>query len=495
MTKSVFRRFVFFSLAVALICIIVVCGIITFPVSEFIENSKRSTLEENTRNLSNLVSEVAEDDLYTLSPDEDRVFTASLNTFSTSLHAITAITDTQGRVMYSSARELKGKTLALPAELSDSLSRGSYFEHGNLHDIYNHQYYISATAVTADNGVDVIGFCFIAQATLWTADYIPTIFAVLVVLVVLAAILIFILSAVYAYNTTLPLKQMAAAAKRFAVGDYASRGHVKTNDEIGELTQAFNEMADSLASSEGMRRNFIANVSHELKTPMTTIAGYIDGILDGTIPREDQDYYLGIVSQEVKRLSRLVTSMISLSKIDSGEITVKKAPFVIQETAFNVLIGFESEINKKNLSIEGMDCEEDIITYGDSDLIHQVIYNLVENAVKFTNEGGYIRFGFTKKANSTYVCIENSGEGVLPEDLKLIFDKFYKADKSRSSDKKSMGLGLYIVRTIIRLHGGDITAESEHGQYCRFIFWIPDEAKKRKELPYFIKNKEKKDEQ
>lgn len=489
MTKSVFRRFVFFSLAVSLVCIIVVCGIITFPVSEYIESSKRSLLEENTRNLSNLAGEVAQDDLYSLNDDEERVFTASLSTLSSSLHAITAITDTQGKVVYSSEQELSGKTIELSDSFVNALSDGSYFEHGTLHDIYNNQYYISAIAVTADNGVDVIGYCIIAQATLWSSESVSTIFGVLIALVFIAALLIFILSAVYAYNTTLPLRQMAAAAKRFAVGDYASRGHVKTNDEIGELSQAFNEMADSLASSEGMRRNFIANVSHELKTPMTTIAGYIDGILDGTIPKEEQDHYLGIVSQEVKRLSRLVTSMISLSKIDSGEITVKKAPFVIQETAFNVLLGFESEIEKKHLSIEGMDSEEDITTYGDSDLIHQVLYNLVENAVKFTNEGGYIRFGFTRKANSTYVCVENSGEGVLPEDLKLIFDKFYKADKSRSVDKKSMGLGLYIVRTIIRLHGGDITAESEPGEYCRFIFWIPDETKKKKELPYFIKEK------
>ncbi len=487
MTKSVFRRFVFFSLAVALVCIIVVCGIITFPVSEFIESSKKSTLEENTRSISHLVSEVVYDDLYSLTPHEKRIFAASLATYSSSQRAITAICDTEGYVVYSSENELTGTVLNIPDTLKSKLSHSSYFEHGTLHNTYNKQYYISALKITSQKDGRVIGYCIVAQATLWTADYIPTIFGILVLLVVVAAILIFILSAVYAYNTTLPLKQMAAAAKRFSVGDFASRGHIKSNDEIGELSQAFNEMADSLASSEGMRRNFIANVSHELKTPMTTIAGYIDGILDGTIPKEEQEHYLGIVSQEVKRLSRLVTSMISLSKIDSGEIDVNKAPFEIQETAFNVLLGFENEIEKKELSIEGMDSDEDIITFGDKDLIHQVLYNLVENAIKFTNQGGYIRFGFSRKAGSTYVCIENSGEGVLPEDLKLIFDKFYKADKSRSINKKSMGLGLYIVRTIIRLHGGDITAESEPGEYCRFIFWIPDEAKIKKELPYYIK--------
>ena len=283
---------------------------------------------------------------------------------------------------------------------------------------------------------------------------------------------------------------MADAAKRFAVGDFESRGHIKSNDEIGELAAAFNEMADSLASSEGMRRNFIANVSHELKTPMTTIAGYIDGILDNTIPKEEQEYYLGIISQEVKRLNRLVTSMISLSKIDSGEITLKKSPFIIQNTVFNVLLSFEGDIEKKHLSIEGLDNDEDIKIYGDSDLIHQVLYNLVENAVKFTNDKGYIRFGFAQKDSRVYIYVENSGEGIPPEDIRLVFDKFYKADKSRSINKKSMGLGLYIVRSIILLHGGNIFVESEPENYTRFTFWIPDIPKKQKELPDTIKEEQ-----
>ena len=481
MTKSVFRRFLFFSLSVALICCVVICGIFAFPVSRQIRTYKRNTLEDNAQNVAEYMSSITFD-----SNTANNAVTNALGSMSKSMHAVIVIVDKEGFVLYSSDKIAAQNPQKLPSSVMDEMADGKHYEHGTLQDIYNENYYIFAVPYHNGNG-DVNGYCIVAQESLWTSDFTPTIFGIILLIILSAAILIFILSAVYAYNTTRPLKQMADAAKRFAVGDFESRGHIKSNDEIGELAAAFNEMADSLASSEGMRRNFIANVSHELKTPMTTIAGYIDGILDKTIPPQEQEYYLGIISQEIKRLNRLVTSMISLSKIDSGEITVKKAPFVIQDTAFNVLLNFEGEIEKKKLTIEGLDDEEDLSVYGDSDLIHQVFYNLVENAVKFTNEEGYIRFGFSHKNNRVYVYVENSGEGIQNEDIRLIFDKFYKADKSRSINKKSMGLGLYIVRSIILLHGGNIIAESEPGNYCRFTFWIPDLSKKQKELPENIK--------
>lgn len=488
MTKSVFRRFLFFSLIIALVCIIVIIGVLAFPVSSYISDHKRSTLETNSKTVASYVGNAAGDDIHALNSDELRLFSASLDSLSDTIHSIVLVADTNGTILYSSDAEFITNTTQLPSSVIEELSDGYHYEHGTLQNIYNKQYYIFAIPFTAnDQGEVVLGYCLVAQASLWSSDFAPNVFLILLITVIVAALLIFILSAVYAYNTTRPLKQMADAAKRFAVGDFQSRGHIKSNDEIGELAAAFNEMADSLASSEGMRRNFIANVSHELKTPMTTIAGYIDGILDKTIPAEDQEYYLGIISQEIKRLNRLVTSMISLSKIDSGEITVKKAPFIIQDTVFNVLLGFEGEIEKNGIRIEGLDSEEDVTAYGDRDLIHQVLYNLVENAVKFTDSNGYIRFGFSHKNNRVYVCVENSGVGILPEDIYLVFDKFYKADKSRSINKKSMGLGLYIVRSIIFLHGGNITVESEPGEYCRFIFWLPDAPKKQKELPENIK--------
>ena len=234
-----------------------------------------------------------------------------------------------------------------------------------------------------------------------------------------------------------------------------------------------------------MRRSFIANVSHELKTPMTTIAGFIDGILDGTIPREQQEKYLNIVSSEVKRLSRLVKSMLDLSRIDSGEMKIHPTNFDLTATLFTTLFTFEQSIEEKQLEVKGLENAGPQNVYGDQDLLHQVIYNLVENAVKFTNQGGYIKLQISDGIDRTSVVIENSGPGISPEELPMIFDRFYKTDKSRSRDKNGMGLGLYIVRTIIKLHGGDITVSSVMDEYCRFEFYIPkpQETPKLKENP------------
>lgn len=492
MTHSVFKRFLFTSLAICIVCLIVAHGVLTLPVSQFVEENRQDSLKEYSAELSRYIGEATGDDINTLCGGNSRLFENSLKTLGNSMHAFILVTDTEGRFVYSNNTSILTGSNRLSEELLKEFSKGEFFEHGTLDNNYKSKYYISASPITAySRGTVITGYCVVSQSTLWTGDYVPSVFFVFMLVILIAIAVLFILSSVFVYNTSLPLKQMSHAAKRFAVGDFESRVSVRRKDEIGQLAEAFNEMADSLAASEGMRRNFVANVSHELKTPMTTIAGYIDGILDGTIPKEEEAYYLSIVSDEIKRLSRLVTSMISLSKIDSGEIKVNKSLFEIQNTIFNVLVQFEGEIERKNISVLGLENEEDIFTYGDRDLIYQVVYNLVENAVKFTPENGYIKLNIQNSDGETYVSIENSGEGILPEDLHLVFDKFYKADKSRSIDKKSMGLGLYIARTIILLHEGKITAESEPGKYCRFSFRlnnsdvspkkVKDEAERLKE--------------
>ncbi len=473
MTNSVFKRFLFSSLAICIVCLIIAHGVLTLPVSSFVEENRQNSLKEYSAELSRYIGEATGNNINTLLGGNSALFESSLKTLGNSMHAFILVTDTDGRFIYSNNPSILTERNRLSEQLLEEFAKGEFFEHGTLDNNYKNKYYISATPITAySKGEIITGYCVVSQSTLWTGDYIPSAFFAFLLVILIVIAVLFILSSVFVYNTSLPLKQMSHAAKRFAVGDFESRVSVHRRDEIGQLADAFNEMADSLAASEGMRRNFVANVSHELKTPMTTIAGYIDGILDGTIPKEEESYYLSIVSNEIKRLSRLVTSMISLSKIDSGEIKVNKTLFEIQSVVFNVLVQFESDIEKKHIAVTGLESEEDVFTYGDSDLIYQVVYNLVENAVKFTPENGYIKLNINNHDDKTYISIENSGAGILPEDLQLVFDKFYKADKSRSIDKKSMGLGLYIARTIVLLHEGNITAESEPGKYCRFSFWL-----------------------
>lgn len=207
---------------------------------------------------------------------------------------------------------------------------------------------------------------------------------------------------------------MAVAAREMGAGNFSVRvpdGGDK-EDEIGQLTEAFNSMAVSLSNSENARRSFIANVSHELKTPMTTIAGFIDGIIDGTIPREEEGKYLRIVSVEVKRLSRLVRTMLDLSRIDNGELRISKAQHEITGILVDVMLSFEKKIEDKQLEVRGMEDLRPIVVDCDADMIHQVLYNLIDNAVKFSNTGGYIAVSMKESGGKATIWVENSGEGI-----------------------------------------------------------------------------------
>ena len=181
---------------------------------------------------------------------------------------------------------------------------------------------------------------------------------------------------------------------------------------MSDLANAFNDMANALDKLENSRRSFVANVSHELKTPMTSIAGFIDGILDGTIPKSKQDYYLKIVSDEVRRLSRLVVAMLNMSKIESGDFEMKPKNYNISDQIIHILLTFEQKIEKKNIEIRGLENLEPHKVHADTDMIYQVIYNLFDNAVKFTNENGYIEVNVTEHNAYVEISIKNSGEGI-----------------------------------------------------------------------------------
>lgn len=270
-----------------------------------------------------------------------------------------------------------------------------------------------------------------------------------------------------------PLQQMSAAAKSFAVGDFSYRVNIQGNDELADLGMAFNDMADALDKLESSRRSFVANVSHELKTPMTSIAGFIDGVLDGTIPSEKQDYYLKIVSDEIRRLSRLVVAMLNMSKIESGDFQMKPKNYNLSDQIIHILLTFEQKIEKKNIEIRGLENLDIHNVCADTDMIYQVVYNLFDNAVKFTNENGFIDITLKDEASFVEVHIKNSGEGINADELSRIFERFYKVDKSRSLDAKGAGLGLYIVKTMVEMHGGRIYARSDSMSEAEFVFTLP----------------------
>jgi signal transduction histidine kinase len=236
---------------------------------------------------------------------------------------------------------------------------------------------------------------------------------------------------------------------------------------------AFNNMAASLRNIDKMRNDFIANVSHDLRTPMTVIAGFIDGILDNTIKPEEHRKYLVVVRNEVLRLSRLVKNLLDIAKIEAGELKLNLVDFNVCEMMSNILLSFEATISKKDIDVDVDFLSPTINVHADYDSIFQVIYNLCDNAVKFTNQGGSLKIMIMEQGKKAHISVKNSGEGIMPDELPRIFEKFYKSDRSRSLDKRGTGLGLYICKTIINRHGEDITAKSVMGEYTEFAFDLP----------------------
>ena len=336
--------------------------------------------------------------------------------------------------------------------------------------------YIVGTAVVAPtfskSSNDIIGSVF-AIVNSGTTNLVNAVIKIFISVAVLCLLAGFVMIWILTKRMVTPLQQMSAAAKRFAVGDFSYRVKINSNDELADLGYAFNDMADALDKLENSRRSFVANVSHELKTPMTSIAGFIDGILDGTIPKEKQEYYLKIVSDEVRRLSRLVVAMLNMSKMESGDFEMKPKNYNITDQIIHVLLTFEQKIEKKNIEIRGLEDIEPHRVHADTDMIYQVIYNLFDNAVKFTNENGYIEVKAKELGDFVQVSIKNSGEGIDKTELSRIFERFYKVDKSRSLDAKGAGLGLYIVKIMVEMHGGRIYAKSENANEAEFVFTLP----------------------
>lgn len=489
MQKSIFSKYFRFCAAIVISSIAVLGSLFLIFASNYFSSDKANLLQKNLDIARLIVLNTYRVDIkdgsVTLNSD---AIQSSFGLFADSTDSTIFLTDLNGQTLIcTEGNKCTHKIHQIPENIrSKTIDSGSYFEKGKLGSIYNSLQYTLAKPMTLQDGTH-IGFLFISTSARSLQVFIIEITKIFAFSSLVALLLAFILAYFITYKIVRPLREMSQAAKDFGKGDFSVRLKIESDDEIGHLAISFNNMVESLSALESMRRSFIANISHELKTPMTSIGGFIDGILDGTIPKSEHRKYLIIVSDEIKRLSRLVRSMLNLSRIEAGELKLQTTQFNVLETICQTVFSFEKQIDDKKLDIRGLDREK-IIVEADPDLIHQVVYNLIENAVKFVKEDGYLEFNFSSDQNMTLISIKNSGDGLSRHELSRIFDRFYKTDKSRGIDKNGVGLGLYIVRSIINLHGGEITANSILGEYTEFVFSIPTAKIKNTSL---IKGKEK----
>jgi len=265
-----------------------------------------------------------------------------------------------------------------------------------------------------------------------------------------------------------PLAEINSVARRISNGDVDKRVYLKSDDEIGELAQSFNFMADSIEKNEKNRREFISNVSHEIRSPITSIKGFISGILDGVIPQEKEKYYLSIAYEEIQRLTRLVNDLLDMSAIEAGEFSLRIMEVDINEIIRLTVINYETKIKEKRASVDVCFDDDNLFVAGDKDRLVQVITNLLDNSIKYVNEGGKIKISSKIKGKKAFISVFNNGPKIAEEDLLHIWDRFYKADKARTA-KDSTGLGLSIVRNIITQLQEDIWVENkDNGVYFTF---------------------------
>ena len=469
-------------MGIILIAFIILGTFLMVFVNQFWDTRNLNKAKEDLNSYVLLTSKALENNNGQLEVKDQETFNLMIDLSKNNSYNL-IITDAAGTV-YKITRPDKNikKGYQMPYYVTNALIKDQYYESETKTDFFYSDTKLTVASpfkskVTEDKnkGMAIAGYIFVCVPEHTIENGLPNqIFQILIYAVLASVLVSCLLAGVFSYTQSKQLKQMSEQAKKFAKGDFSGRIPVKGKDEVGQLTRAFNDMADALDKEESVRRDFIANISHELKTPMTTIAGFIDGILDGTIPESKQKHYLTIVSEEISRLSGLVASMLSLARTDSGKTTIYKTKFSLISTIVNILLTFEDRLEEKEIEIVGLETADGLSVYGDQALLHQVLYNLIENATKFTPQGGEITFHAESKGDKLYFSVKNSGKGISQKDLPFIFDKFYKTDKSRSEDKKSMGLGLYLVKTIINLHGGEITVTSEIDKETCFAFWIPN---------------------
>ena len=483
MYKSTFSKYL------SIISLVVVLGFLAmtlfqlFLTANAMADEKRELLLENAESIARHTAASAE---AVRGKDGDVVYRVDGNRLkpllllvSDAIDATLFITDGQGRVLLAGGTENDDayENRVVLDGLTDRMG-DEYYAISTLEGLFDSSHYNAAVPVRIEGDV-VLGYVVASAPANALAQTLRSNLSIYLysVLGALAFSLIFVW--LLTDRFVRPLREMAAAARSFARGDFSPRVKVKGKDEVAQLGEALNGMATSLSSVETMRRSFIANVSHELKTPMTTIAGFIDGMLDGTIPQEKQAQYMKIVSDEVKRLSRLVRAMLDLSRIDSGEVKMTTVNMELTEMMCTALVASEQRIEQKHLTVTGMEeCEPQEVS-GDYDLMNQVLHNLLDNAIKFTDEGGNIHISLYRENGRVYVSIRNTGAGIPADEMPRIFERFYKSDRSRSMDKNGVGLGLYIVHTVVRLHGGEIAVRSVEGEYTEFCFWIPEKSENK----------------
>lgn len=391
-----------------------------------------------------------------------------LDSLAVYLDSTIRIINPSGRLVLDTDIPLNVEDVVMIENFDPTDTGGSYYMIDNFFGNFESEMLSVFSPIIANYAVKgyVVIHCSMEEIQMACNSMLNISYITLVILLLLSLIiLIFFTEMVY-----IPLRKITYAAEQYATGNMHYEFQVDSNDEMGYLAACLNYMAGEIAGAEDDQKKFVANVSHDFRSPLTSIRGYLEAMIDGTIPEDMHGKYLNIVLNETERLTKLTSSLLALNNLNTKGMLLDFTDFDINSVIRSTAASFEGTCRKKTIAIEMILTGEQMPVHADKEKIQQVLYNLLDNAIKFSHHDSVIKVETTVKKNHLFVSVKDTGIGIPKEDLKLIWNRFYKSDLSRGKDKKGTGLGLSIVKEILNSHGEHVNVISTEGVGSEFIF-------------------------
>ncbi len=441
----------------------------TFVSSMTMEHIKREKADALYREAT-LIANTYASDLYDNKTSLDTVKT-QLDALDSYLSSTIWIINPSGRIILDSSKPLDVESVNLVENFDPTVTGNTYYTIGDFFGTFKEDHLSVFAPITSHfkvNGYVVIHMPLVSlQQSAYSLLNISYILLLILFLLSLI-ILIFFTELVY-----VPLKKITYATEQYASGNMHYDFQVESEDEMGYLAASLNYMADEIARGEDNQKKFVANVSHDFRSPLTSIKGYLEAMIDGTVPPELHEKYLTIVLNETLRLTKLTNGLLQLNNLNMKGMMLERTDFDINDMIRSVAASFEGTCRSKMIGIELVLTGETLPVNADADKIQQVLYNLLDNAIKFSHNNSVIKVETAQKKNKVLVSVKDKGIGIPKDSLKLIWERFYKTDLSRGKDKKGTGLGLSIVKEIIQAHGENINVISTEDVGTEFFFTLP----------------------
>ena len=466
MRKTLYLKFILAYFIFGFFGFVVVASFVNSMTMEHLKREKADALYRE----ATLIANTYASDLYNNETSLDTV-KKQLDALDTYLSANLWIINPSGRMVLDSQAPVDLENEIVISDFDPTITGNSYYTVGNFFGSFSEEQLSVFAPITSDYKVRGYVVIHYPMSNLVAScnSLLNISYLMLIILFLLSMIiLIFFTEIVY-----LPLRKITEATEQYAAGNMHYEFQIDSEDEIGYLGATISYMASEIARSEDDQKKFVANVSHDFRSPLTSIKGYLEAMLDGTIPPELYEKYLTIVLNETERLTKLTNSLLTLNNLNTKGMLLDKSIFDINKVIRNTAASFEGTCKRKAIAIELILTGDELFVTADVGKIQQVLYNLLDNAIKFSHPDSIIKIETNEKHNKVFVSVKDSGIGIPKDDQKLIWDRFYKSDLSRGKDKKGTGLGLSITKEIIQAHGEHINVISTEGVGSEFIFSLP----------------------